>query len=108
MAQTQLNFESKVFKLSDGTERVYPMRDDRRIELMLQELMAIYQREEKRPDGYNDLPYNSSELLLEAIGLLERAIEWDEPTDDELLGEPPMTADEMHSAAWKEHQEAHR
>jgi hypothetical protein len=45
---------------------------------------------------------------LEAIGLLERATEWDEPTDNELTGEPPITADEIHTAAWKEHQEAHR
>jgi hypothetical protein len=45
--------------------------------------------------------------VLEAIGLLERAIEWDEPTDEDLIGEPPITMNEMHSAAWKEHQAMH-
>ena len=30
-----------------------------------------------------------------------------EPNDDDLCGEPPLTADEMHNAAWKQHQELH-
>jgi len=32
-----------------------------------------------------------------------------EPSDDEIYdyGEPAMTMDEMHTAAWKQHQEAH-
>jgi len=44
---------------------------------------------------------------LDAIGSLERATEWDEPTDNDLTGEPPMTADEMHTAAWIQHQAMH-
>ena len=45
----------------------------------------------------------------EIIPALENEINW-EPSDDDLGygGEPPMTADERHSAAWQEHQEAHR
>lgn len=31
-----------------------------------------------------------------------------QPGDEDLCGEPPLTANEMHSMAWKEHQEAHR
>ena len=33
----------------------------------------------------------------------------DEPTDEEMGygSEPPLTADEMHTAAWKEHQRLH-
>jgi hypothetical protein len=44
---------------------------------------------------------------LEAIGYLEKAIEWPGEIEDS-YGEPPITMAEMHSAAWKEHQEAHR
>lgn len=106
MAQTELHFESTIYKLSDGAERVYPMHDDKRIELILKELMAIYQREQKRPLGYNDLPIGADEYLLEAIGQLERAIEWPGDCDDN-YGEPPITIDEMHTAAWKEHQAMH-
>ena len=107
MSQTQLHFESRTYKLSDGTEKVYVMHDDKRIELMIKELKAIIAREEKRPLGYNDLPFGSEEQLLEAINLLEKAIEWPGDIEDS-YGEPPITMAEMHSAAWKEHQEAHR
>ena len=30
-----------------------------------------------------------------------------EPSDDDIGGEPPMTAKEMHDSAWKQHQELH-
>ena len=107
MAQTKLYFEPNIYRLLDGTEKVYEMHDDRRIDLIIKELQAIYQREQKRPLGENDLPFGADEYLLEAIGLLEKATEWPgEPEDS--YGEPPMTMDEMHSAAWKEHQEMHR
>jgi len=38
--------------------------------------------------------------------MLEDEIDYD-PTPSE-PGEPPITFDEMHTAAWKEHQEMHR
>lgn len=107
MSQTQLHFESRTYKLPDGTEKVYVMHDDRRIELIIKELKAIVEREEKRPIGHNDLPYGSEEQLLEAIDLLEKSIEWPGDIEDS-YGEPPITMAEMHFAAWKEHQEAHR
>jgi hypothetical protein len=107
MAKHQLHFTSNTYTRHDGTTHTYQLNDDMRITLIIEELMAIYQRESKRPMGHNDLPYDSDEYLLEAIGNLERAIEWpDEPI--EWSGEPPMTMDEMHTAAWKEHQEMHR
>ncbi len=108
MTQTELHFEPTVWQSPNGEiARVIPMHDDKRIELMIKELKAIVKREEECALGYNDLPYGSEEQLLEAIDLLEKAIEWPEPTDD-YCGEPPITMAEMHSAAWKEHQEAHR
>ncbi|NBX49005.1 hypothetical protein EBT25_03515 [bacterium] len=30
-----------------------------------------------------------------------------QPSDEDLCGEPPMTADEIHNEAWKQHQELH-
>ena len=107
MSQTELQFESTTYQRHDGTQITFAMREERRIDLILKELSAIYQREEKRDWPDKTLPYEAPELILEAIGLLERATEWGEPTDDELGGEPPLTADEMHTAAWRKHQELH-
>jgi hypothetical protein len=45
-------------------------------------------------------------IIDEVIGMLEDEIDYD-PTPNE-PGEPPITASEMHAAAWKEHQEMHR
>ena len=105
---TELHFEPTIYHRPDGTQLVFQMSECKRIDLILKELFAICQREDKRDWPDRQLPYEAPELILEAIGLLERATEWGEPTDDELTGEPPITADEMHTAAWKEHQEAHR
>ena len=107
MSQTELNFEPTIYHRPDGTQITFAMREERRIDLILKELNAIYQREEKRDWPDKTLPYEAPELILEAIGLLEKATEWDEPTDDELTGEPPLTTAEMHDNAWKEHQAMH-
>ena len=107
MSQTKLYFEPTIYQRPDGTQITFEMREERRIDLILKELSAIYQREEKRDWPDKRLPYEAPEMILEAIGLLERATEWGEPTDDDLTGEPPMTADEMHTAAWKQHQAMH-
>jgi hypothetical protein len=107
MTQSELHFEPTIYTRHDGTQVTFEVNDERRIDMIIKELSAIYQREEKRILGYQQLPYHALELVLEAIGSLERAIEWDEPTDEDLIGEPPITMNEMHSAAWKEHQEAH-
>mgnify|MGYP006278605781 CR=1 FL=1 len=106
-SQTELNFEPTILHTKDGKRIVYAMREERRLELIIQELSAIYQREDKRDWPDKALPFEAPELILEAIGLLEKATEWDEPTDAELCGEPPLSADERHAAAWKQHQEAH-
>jgi len=108
MTQTELHFEPKVYQVvGRDKELIIPMHDDKRIELIIKELKAIVKREEECPLGYNDLPYGSEEQLLEAIDLLEKAIEWPYEIEDS-YGEPPITMAEMHSAAWKEHQEVHR
>lgn len=108
MSQDQLHFEPEVFRSHNGNEVVLQMNEAKRIDLIIKELQAIYIREDKRDWPYKMLPYEAPELLLEAIGLLERATEWGEPSDDYLTGEPPMSADERHAKAWQEHQEMHR
>lgn len=40
--------------------------------------------------------------LMPALDAAIACIEW-EPSDEDLLGEPPMTAGEMHSAAHAQH-----
>ena len=108
MVQTELHFEPTVYQRKDGTQVVYQVSDDKRIDMIINELKAICQREDKRPMEYSNLPWHATEKIMEAVCLLEEATEWPEPTDDDLCGEPPMTADEMHAKAWKQHQELHR
>jgi hypothetical protein len=107
MYQTELEFKPTVYQRPDGTQIIFEVNDARRIDMMINELKAICQREEKRTMGYNQLPWDAAEKIMEAVCLLDEATEWGEPTDDDLTGEPPITLDEMHSAAWKQHQEMH-
>lgn len=68
-------------------------------------LKAILERESKRHQMDQDLVPGDDDVVQEAIGLLEEIIDYD-PTPNE-LGEPPITLDEMHTVAWKEHQAMH-
>jgi hypothetical protein len=45
-------------------------------------------------------------LTDEIIPMLDNELDVDY-SDDEIT-EPPMTADEMHTAAWQQHQEMHK
>jgi hypothetical protein len=88
----------------------YPVNDHANIERIIKELNEILEREAKRPGMYEHLTSSMRSLLEdEIIPALENEINW-EPSDDDLGygGEPPMTADEMHTAAWQQHQELHR
>ena len=76
---------------------------------VLEELQAICQRESMR--HMMDQHLTPSMLALvedEIIPMLENEMDY-EPSDEDLGygGEPPMTADEMHTAAWRQHQELH-
>ena len=68
-------------------------------------LEQIKQRDDKRPLECMHLDMQTHDVLEEVIGMLQSDLDND-PTPDE-PGEPPITADEMHSAAWKQHQEMH-
>ena len=73
---------------------------------ILKELQGILDRESKRPMGYEHLSYECHDLIGDFIAEIEADLDYD-PTDDINSGEPPMTMEEMHSFAWKQHQEMH-
>jgi thioesterase domain-containing protein len=80
------------------------VNDYRRLSEIRAELREMLKREGKRHEMDADHFYQ--EMLEEVIALMDNYIDYD-PTPNE-PGEPPMTASEMHDAAWREHQEAHR
>jgi len=72
----------------------------------LKELKAIALRENKRHMMDQHLtPSMLSLLEYELIPLLENELDYD---GGDSYDEPPMTLDEIHTAAFKEHQELHR
>ena len=82
-----------------------------RIQNITTELKDIIAREdEKRPLKKMHLSLFSYEHLEEVIEILEEIIMdgggYDSDGGD-YYGEPPITANEMHTAAWKQHVEMH-
>jgi hypothetical protein len=69
-------------------------------------LKNVLARESKRHMMDEHLVPGTSDVIEEIILMLEEQLDYD-PTPNE-PGEPPITAAEMHTAAWKEHQEMHR
>ena len=100
MLHFDLYFTSIMF--IDGKRNEYFILDE-----ILTQLKDIIKREDKRDMMYQHLTISCYSLLTEEIiPLLENELDYDPTSDDP--GEPPITMDEMHTAAWKEHQEAHR
>ena len=88
----------------------YPVSDHANIQRIIKELNEILERESKRYEMDEHLTPSMRNLLEEEIiPALENEIDW-QPSDADLGygSEPPMSADERHTAAWQEHQEAHR
>ncbi len=74
---------------------------------ILKELEAVVERETRRHLMDAHLcSHHLSILEDEVISGLEAIVDYT-PSDDELAGEPPLTASEMHEAAWKQHQALH-
>ena len=69
-------------------------------------LKNVLARESKRHMMDEHLVPGTSDVIEEIILMLEEQLDYD-PTPNE-PGEPPITAAEMHAAAWKEPQEMHR
>ena len=68
-------------------------------------LKNVLARESKRHEMDEHLVPGTADVIEEIITMLEEQLDYD-PTPHE-LGEPPITAAEMHAAAWKEHQAMH-
>lgn len=78
--------------------------DDTRLELIRDELQEMLKREQ-RVQMMHSAP-GREEMLEEVINLITQHIDW-EPSDEEMgySYEPPVTAAEMHTAAWQQKQE---
>jgi hypothetical protein len=93
--------QTKKYPTIDWTKNEY-----HQLKLAVDALKAICAREDKRHQMDEHLDPHTRDVIEEVIGMLEDEIDYD-PTPNE-PGEPPITASEMHAAAWKEHQEMHR
>ena len=92
--------QAKQYPEIDWTKNEYHQLD-----LIVKQLRAVLEREDKRDIRDEELASGTYGVVEEVIAMLEAEIDYD-PTPDE-PGEPPMTADEMHTAAWQQHQELH-
>jgi hypothetical protein len=87
----------------------WTMNEYYQVQRALEILMQVVDRESKRHEMNQHLTHSMLSMLEdEIIPMLSNEMEYDGgPSDDEICGEPPMTADEMHTAAWRQHQELH-
>lgn len=92
--------QAKQYPEIDWTKNEYHQLD-----LIVKQLRAVLERENKRDIRDEELASSTYSVVEEVIAMLEAEIDYD-PTPSE-PGEPPMTADEMHTAAWQQHQELH-
>ena len=81
-----------------------------KIERALTILQGVIDRENKRNEMDGTIHTGMRCLLEEYNALLENELDFD-PTPqylyDDTGGEPPVTLDEMHTAAWQQHREMH-
>lgn len=75
------------------------------LKLIVNQLEAILYREQQRHMMDCHLTFSTHCVIEEVIDALNAELDYD-PTDD-ISGEPPMTASEMHTQAWSEHQALH-
>ena len=101
--RTQLNLN---IKLTMDQKQTYPQNEYYYLEEVRSILKNVLAREAKRHQMDEHLVPGTADVIEEIITMLEEQLDYD-PTPNE-LGEPPITAAEMHAAAWKEHQEMHR
>ena len=92
-------------QFNSGSELFPVVSDFKRIELIRDELQEIFNREVRK--HIMDSSPGLDDMLCEAITIISNFIDY-EPSDEEMMGEPPLSADELHSAAWAQHQELHR
>ena len=83
----------------------YPQNEYYYLEEVRSILKNVLARESKRHEMDQHLVPGTEDVITEIIAMLEEQLDYD-PTPNE-LGEPPITLDEMHTAAWKEHVAMH-
>lgn len=84
----------------------FPINEYAHLQRIIKELNEVLERDGKRHEMDQDLTPSMRALLEdEIIPALENELDYD-PTPNE-PGEPPMTAAEMHHAAWVQHRELH-
>jgi len=98
---TQLNNKPEKYPELTWTKNEY-----HQLQVALDALKNIRNREDRRHEMDQHLTPETANVLDEVISMLSDELDYD-PTPSE-PGEPPMTASEMHDAAWREHLEAHR
>lgn len=93
----QLYFVPRVLINRDGTKRVIQANTEVKLQLIadvLEEMIQLRHVVEQR------------DHLHDAIESLNHVLSYfGDPGDS--FGEPPVTLDEMHAAAWQQHQEMH-
>ena len=85
--------------------KAYPQNEYYYLEEVRSILKNVLARESKRHEMDEHLAPHAKGVVEEIISMLEEELDYD-PTPNE-LSEPPITAAEMHAAAWKEHQAMH-
>jgi hypothetical protein len=90
------------FKPAPKEYKVTPMNEYQHLSRILSELEEIVKRESKRHEMDMHLTPSMYSLLQEQIiPQIQNELDCDYESDE--LGEPPITMDEMHTAALKEH-----
>jgi hypothetical protein len=94
----QLYFVPRIIINRDGTKRVIQADAEVKLQLIEETLIDI--------NATKQLTDHQKDHLLDAIDSLQEVLkDFGDPGDS--FGEPPVTLDEMHTAAWQQHQEMH-
>jgi hypothetical protein len=94
----QLYFVPKIIITRDGTKRVIQADTEVKLQLMTNALEDMI-KEPNLADIQRDYLHDAIESLNHVLSY------FGDPGDS--FGEPPVTLDEMHTAAWQQHQEMH-
>ena len=94
----QLYFVPKIIITRDGNKRVIQADAEVKLQLINNELRELLGTSYR--DSYLD------DHLADAIDSIDQLLaHFGDPGDS--FGEPPVTLNEMHTAAWQQHQEMH-
>ena len=93
----QLYFVPRIIINRDGNKRVIQADTEVKLQLICKELNSLF-------DASSDV--HLKDHLSDAIDSINEVLDhFGDPGDS--FGEPPVTLDEMHTAAWQQHQEMH-